>query len=75
MNLHPLLILFAVIATGYIVLRWGSVIFLCYALFHLCAEQWTAATLAFVFAFFIEFVKRMVIGLSRLTGAHRKHWT
>ena len=45
--------------------RWGGVIFLIYALAHLCAGHWTAAILAIVYAGFIAFVRTFV---SLLTG-------
>ncbi len=69
MNLEPLLVFVVVIAVGYFMLRWGSAIFLCYALFYFLTAQWTRAALAIVFSLFVEFVKQMVIALSRLTAS------
>ena len=61
MTIEPLLAFFTVIAIGYVVLRWETLILPGYALCYLATAQWTGAALALVFACFVEFMKRLVI--------------
>lgn len=64
----------AVLAVGYVLVRWGELIFLGYAIYHFWTEQWTYAVLALVYLFFFSFVKAVVMGLSRWTGVYNGKW-
>ena len=67
-----------VVAIALIVLcalyRWGGVIFLIYALAHLCAGHWTAAILAIVYAGFIAFIRASVSLLTSVSSSCTPRW-
>jgi hypothetical protein len=55
-----------VLAIGWILYRWGTPIFLAYAIYHFWTGEWFFAGLAFAVAWFIEAVKAAAMLLARL---------
>ena len=57
-----------VIAIGWILYRWGALIFMGYALYHFWLGEYFFAAFAFAVAWFIEAVKAPALFLARLEG-------
>ena len=57
-----------VIATGWILYRWGTLIFLAYTFYHFWTGEWFFAGFAFAIACCIEAVKAPALLLARIEG-------
>lgn len=66
--------LVVVIFIGWVLFRWGGLIFLAYALWHFWAGEWFSAGFAFVVACFIEKVKARVMWRARHYYGYRGPW-
>jgi hypothetical protein len=49
--------------------RWGTLILVCYALYHFWMQQWTDAGLALIFAGLIALIRTFIKTLTRVSDA------
>lgn len=67
-HLSPLVILVACVAAAWVILRWGPIIFIGYAIWHFALGDWTATGLALAFACFLQFLKAPIALYNALTA-------
>jgi hypothetical protein len=61
-----------VIVIGWMLYRWGALIFMGYALYHFWVGEYFFAVFAFAVAWFIEAVKAPTMFMARLEGIWQK---
>lgn len=74
MVIDHIVMLGVVMLVAWLLLRWGTLIFLGYAFYHFCLSEWGYAIAALVFACVIEMVKGALMFWERLTGSYNGPW-